>query len=255
MNLKQRLQTREPTLGTFVKTTHYHNTEVLSRTALHVLCLDAEHAPFDRSDLDKCVLAARASQKPVLVRIPDSESATILNTLDIGATGIVVPHVKTAEQINDIIKYCYFGDGGRGYAGSSRFAEYTTSTIADNLAKNRSQTCVIAQIEDLCALDQLDAICQVEHLDCLFIGTMDLTVALKANSPKDASVERVITNIVETARRHNVTLGMFVSDLNELPDWLNKGVSLFLLGSDHSFILSGAKQLSATFDAAQSTIA
>jgi 2-keto-3-deoxy-L-rhamnonate aldolase RhmA len=103
---KQALANKQPLLGTFVKTPHFHNTEVLSKVGFATLCLDAEHAPFDRRDLDSCILAARANQQHVLVRIPNDHHDTILNTLDLGADGIVVPHVKNAQQLENIVEQC-----------------------------------------------------------------------------------------------------------------------------------------------------
>ena len=248
MALKHQLQKKEQLLGTFQKTTSYQVTEVLSKTALDVICLDAEHAPFGRAELDACVLAARANNKPVLIRVPDHQPSTLLNALDIGATGVVIPHVKTATQLETITAHCFFGDGGRGYAGSSRFAGYTTCKLPENIQRNKEKTCVIAQIEDLAALDDLEQICQVDNVDALFIGTMDLTVALGSSSPKEDKVQQVINQIIEVGRQFNRTLGMFVGDLSELPDWKTKGVSLFLLGSDHSFMLAGATNLRRRFD-------
>ena len=248
MELKQRLQRQEQLLGTFQKTTHYQVTEVLSKTALDVICLDAEHAPFGRSELDACVLAARANDKPVLIRVPDHRPATLLNALDIGATGVVVPHVKTAQQLSDIAAKCYFGDAGRGYAGSTRFAGYTTHPLPQNLDTSRTQTCLIAQIEDVCALGHLEQICQVEHVDAIFIGTMDFVVALGAESPTANAVQETIRTIVNTAKKYQRTIGMFVADLDELSFWKEQGVSLFLLNSDHSFMLLGAAHLRQRFD-------
>mgnify|MGYP006165676249 CR=1 FL=1 len=65
---KSRLASGAPLLGTFVKTPHPHVVEVLASTGLDCLCLDAEHAPFDRRDLDAGIMAARAGGMPVLVR-------------------------------------------------------------------------------------------------------------------------------------------------------------------------------------------
>lgn len=250
MFFKQKLAQRQPLIGTFIKTSHYHNTEVLAHSALDVLCLDAEHAPFDRADLDQCVLAARSQQKPVLIRIPDSQDATILNALDIGADGIVLPHILNAEHARKVVKKCFYGPEGRGYAGSSRFAGYTTTKLTDNLANNQQQTCVIAQIEDLSAVDDIDAICQVDGIDCIFIGRMDLTVALEQTNPSHASVLDAVNKVVAAANKYQKNCGMFVGDLSELPDWIAAGVSLFLLGSDHGFMLNGAQQLQQTFQQA-----
>lgn len=254
MNLKTQLRGRAPLVGTFVKTTHYHNTEVLAHSPLDLLCLDAEHAPFDRSDIDACVLAARSQQKPVVVRIPDNTPEHILSNLDIGADGLVLPHIKTSGQARDIIQKCFYGNNGRGYAGSSRFASYTTSNIADNLANNQNNTCVIAQIEDLDALAEIDSICAIDEIDCIFIGRMDLTVSLGETDPKAESVLAAVQQIVTSANEHNKAIGMFVSDLSELPHWLKQGVSLFLLASDHSFMLTGAKALKNQFEQAQSKV-
>lgn len=250
MSFKKKLASRKPLIGTFIKTPHYHNTEVLAHTELDVLCLDAEHAPFNRADLDQCVLAAKSQQKPVVIRVPDTENATILNALDIGADGVVLPHILNAEHARQVVKKCFYGPEGRGYAGSTRFAGYTTNKLPDNLKNNINETCVIAQIEDLSAVEDIDAICQVDGIDCIFIGRMDLTVALEHIDASHEDVLSAVKKIVAAANKHNKNCGMFVGNLAELPQWLAMGVSLFLLGSDHGFMLNGAQQLQNTFNAA-----
>ncbi|WOH35780.1 aldolase/citrate lyase family protein [Thalassotalea fonticola] len=250
MNLKQALAANKPLLGTFIKTPHFHNTEVLAHTKLDLLCLDAEHAAFDRADLDTCILAAKSQQMPVVVRIPNSENATILNALDLGADGVVLPHILNAEQAQRVVKKCFFGPEGRGYAGSTRFAGYTTRKLPENLAANQTETCVIAQIEDIEAVNDIDAICQVDGIDCIFIGRMDLTVALNQTDAAHPSVIEAVQKVVDACKKYNKTCGMFVGDLTELPQWLEQGVSLYLLGSDHSFLLQGAQQLQQTFQQA-----
>lgn len=247
---KQHLSQQLPLLGTFVKTPHSHNTEVLSTIGFSTLCLDAEHAPFDRTSLDQCVLAAKANQQHVIIRLPNDHHDTILNALDLGADGIVVPHVKSAAQIERVVKHSYYGHNGRGYAGSTRMAGYTTVNLKNNLLHNKENTSVIAQIEDLDALAELDDICQVDGLDCIFIGRMDLTVALGETDPNAPKVIETVNNIVATAQKYRMPTGMFIANLDELDDWLKQQVSLFLLGSDHSFMLAGARQLQLRFNQA-----
>lgn len=249
MTLKSRILAAEPLLGTFIKTPHYHVVEVLSRSPLDVLCLDAEHVAFDRSDLDASVLAARANNQPILIRTTDDRTHTILNALDIGADGVVIPHVKSASQLEKIAQACHYGPQGRGYAGSTRFANYTKSSVTDNLARAKS-VAVIAQIEDLAALDDIEQIAAVEGVDCLFIGRMDLTIALGETNPKAHAVVDAVERIVHAAKKHQRTVGMFVGDLSELNHWKEQGVSVFLLSSDHSFMLQGAQQLRTYFDQA-----
>ena len=251
MAFKSDLNGGKPLLGTFIKTPHPHVVEVLSQSPFDCLCLDAEHAPFDRSDLDSCIFAARAAGMPVLVRPAANAPHEILNALDCGADGILVPHIRSAADARTLAASAHYGPGGgiprRGYAGSSRAARYGGVSIADHLKASRDRTVVIAQIEDVEALDEIDEIAQVEGIDALFVGRIDLTIALGCTSPKDAPVLQAVDAIVAAARAAGRAVGMFTSDLAELPEWRSKGASLFLLASDHGFLRSGAEDLRKLF--------
>ena len=249
---RERLRRGEPMAGTFVKTPHASIIEVLCRTSLDVVCLDAEHAPFDRATLDQALLAARAEDLPAVVRIQSYDPTLILNALDLGADGVVLPHVTTAADANRIARAARYGPGGRGYSGSTRAAGYTTCAMAEVLAEAEAHVVVIAQIEDAAALDEIDAISAVEGIDCLFIGRSDLTVSLGATSPSDPRVLSAVEKICESARRHSRKLGMFLSDAEEIPRWQSLGVSLFLIGSDQQWMLQGAREVLANICAKSS---
>ncbi len=240
---KQRLLSGERLVGTFVKTPSPMVCEVLAQTRLDTLCLDAEHSPFDRGSLDACLLACRAGPMPSLVRVPSSAPEHILNALDCGATGIVAPHIDSVAAAQALAKKSQFGAGGRGYAGSTRAAQYTGKGIAQHLQDSRDNTAVIAQIEDVEALDCIEDIVAVDGIDCLFIGMIDLTVALGAKSPKDPIVIAAAEHICKAAQAGDRRLGIFVPSQDDIEFWQERGVSLFLLGSDHGFILQGANQL------------
>lgn len=180
-NFKQTLNGTQ-LLGTFVKTPHPHIIEVLALADLPFIVLDAEHAPFDRTTLDSCILAAKANQLPCIVRVQDSQASTILNALDCGATGIQIPHVCTAKQAQKLVKVSHYGEGGRGYAGSSRAAQYATKAMANHLSDSKNNTVVIAQIEDPEGVINAESIAAVEGVDALFIGQVDLAVSYGAAS-------------------------------------------------------------------------
>lgn len=241
--LKQRLAARETLIGTFVKTPAPIIVEVLAMTELDCLCLDAEHAPFDRAAIDGCVMAARASGKDVLVRVASSEPAHILNALDCGATGVVIPHVRSADEARAAVAASHYGAGGRGFAGSSRAAGYTTRSMAEHLAASAARTVVIVQIEDPEAIDDIEAIAAVEGVDALFVGRVDLTVAYGADSQDDPRVIAAVEAVCAAGRRHRRPVGMFLARVSDVPIWAEKGASLFLLGSDHGFLLAGAAKL------------
>jgi 2-keto-3-deoxy-L-rhamnonate aldolase RhmA len=239
---RKRLRAGEPQIGTFVKTPSSIIADVLGYSDLDVICIDTEHAPFGRLELDLCIGAFRAADKPSLVRIADDSSTEIRNALDSGATGIVVPHVTTAEQATAIVKAAHFGDGGRGYAGSTRAAEFTNKSMKDHIADSLKQTTVIVQIEDISALPNVSEIAAVDGVDCLFIGRADLAVAMQ-KGVSDVDVMDAVRKICADARQAPPAVGMFTPNIDELPDWLEAGASLFLLSSDQSMMLAASNQL------------
>ena len=239
---RQRLRSGEPLIGTFLKTPSSIVADVLGYTRLDVVCIDAEHAPFGRLETDLCLGAFRAADMPSLVRVADDSRTQISNALDSGATGVVVPHVTTAAQAAEIVRAAHFGDGGRGYAGSPRAADFTNKSIADQIADNRDQTTVVVQIEDIAALPNVAEIADVDGVDCLFVGRTDLAVAMQKGISDDEVMEAV-RQVCSDAREADPAVGMFTPNLDELPDWIGRGARLFLLSSDQSMILAGANAL------------
>ena len=245
--LKARLAAGELIVGTFVKTPSPIVVEVLALSALDCVCLDAEHAPFDRAAIDSCILAARASGMDVLVRVPSAAPEHLLNALDCGATGVVVPHVRSAEEARAVASACHYatgsGAGSRGYAGSSRAAGYTTLPMSQHKTNSAARTVVIAQIEDPEAVESIDEIAAVDGFDALYIGRVDLTVAYGADTLDDPRVVTAMERVCTAGRQHSRPVGMFLAKPEEVALWRNQGATLFLLGSDHGFLLNGAAAL------------
>lgn len=244
MSFKQKLASGEPVLGSFLKTPSPILAEVLAQADLDCLCLDAEHAPFDRGDIDGCAMAARTAGLPLLVRPQTSSAEQILNALDCGATGLLLPHIRSGEEARQASQHGHYGPDGRGYAGSSRAAGYGSKSMDDILSHAEESTVLIAQIEDKEALAEIDSIAATKGLDALFIGMMDLTVALGCDNYRNTKVQDAVTLILEAAKKAGKPVGLFTPSLEDIPAYREKGASLFLLGSDHAFMLSGARILS-----------
>ena len=68
-DFRARLRSQDRLLGTFSKTPSPIVHEVLGLSPLDCICIDAEHAPFGRSELDLCLMALRAADMPSLVRV------------------------------------------------------------------------------------------------------------------------------------------------------------------------------------------
>jgi 2-keto-3-deoxy-L-rhamnonate aldolase RhmA len=241
-SFRKRLRAAEPLVGTFMKTPSPIVAEILSLSPLDVFCIDTEHAPFGPLEIDGCLAAFRGADAPSLVRVAADTATEIRVALDAGATGILVPHVTSAEQAERIVKAAHFGEGGRGFAGSPRAAAYGTLTMDEHLRASRDQTTIVVQIEDLAALPNVSDIAKVDGIDCLFVGRADLSVAMgkKMSSPE---IIDAVSEICAAARAAGTAVGMYTPNLGEIPGWRDAGASLFLLSSDQTFILSGASAL------------
>ncbi len=93
---------RELLVGTFAKTPSAIICEILGLTELDAVCLDAEHAPFGRMELDTCVQALRAADMPALVRVTGTGEGQIMQALDYGATGIVVRMSSVPNKLSTL---------------------------------------------------------------------------------------------------------------------------------------------------------
>jgi 2-keto-3-deoxy-L-rhamnonate aldolase RhmA len=248
VSFRDRLRAGDLLSGTWVKTPHPNIVEVLCLSPLDILVLDAEHAPFDRASLDVCIMTARAVAKPVLVRPASAAHDQILSALDCGADGVIVPHVRSADDAREIVRACHYGPAGkthaRGFAGSTRAAGYTTLGMAKHREAAKGVT-VIAQIEDVDAVDAIEEIAAVEGIDALFIGRADLTISYGAETPDDAIVVAAVDRICAVGKAAGRTVGMFLGRSKDVAMWRAKGASLFVLQSDQEFLLKGAAVLAA----------
>ncbi|MBL8385014.1 MAG: aldolase [Burkholderiales bacterium] len=230
------------TTGTFVKTAHPQVVEVLGTAGLPFAVIDAEHAPFDRNTLDLMLLAGRAAALPLLVRIPDKAAPTILQVLDLGAAGLVVPHVNSADEARAVVSRARYRGGERGFSGSPRFAGYGALGMQAALAAG-DRSVVMCQIESRDGLANARAIAAVPGVDALFIGRADLALALGHEDIRAAAVTAATQAIIDAARAENKIAAMFVPNLAEREQFRAAGVSCFVVGSDQSFLRQGALAL------------
>jgi 2-keto-3-deoxy-L-rhamnonate aldolase RhmA len=237
-------------LGTFIKTASHQIPEVLGRGGLDFAIIDAEHAPFSLSDLDRMVVGARAGGLTCLVRMPDHAAAPIGQVLDLGADGVLMPHVKTAQSAQQVLTAAKYSFGARGFAPSTRAGGYGAPDAAAYRRAADAASSVWCQIEDAEALTNLDAIAAVEDVDCLFLGRADLSLSLGVDSQRDPKVVAAVRATAEAGKRHGRTVGIFIGDLAEIPDLLAIGITVFVYSSDHGFMLAESRRSRAALDAA-----
>lgn len=228
--------------GVFVKTPATEVIECLAKAKLDFICLDAEHAAWDRRSLDQCLGMACALDMSAFVRIAALRPDACLQALDGGATGIVAPHVRTAKDAEALVRWCRFGPGGRGYSGSTRAAGLRGTPMPQVLAQ--SAPIVIPQIEDADALENLDAIARVPGLDALFVGAADLSVSLGQKTTQAEPVRAATQAIRTAAAKADLAVAAFVTGLGGLAQAELDGTKLAFVGSDQTLIMDGARALS-----------
>lgn len=238
-DFKKRMRSGERLVGTFVKTPAIEMIEVLGRSGLDFLCLDAEHSAFDRARMDACLALARAMDVPVLVRVGWGSAEAILQALDAGAVGVVVPHVDTPEKAADIARWAHFGVGGRGYAGSTRWAGFATRPMQEVLAQD-AETVVIAQIEEPAGVEAVEAIATTPGIDGLFLGPADLSVAHGRSSVGGPELEAAYARVGAAARDAGLACMTFVPGPDAVPALAAQGVHMFFVASEHSWMLDAA---------------
>jgi 2-keto-3-deoxy-L-rhamnonate aldolase RhmA len=229
-------------IGTFIKTASPQVVEILGLTNLDFAVVDAEHAPYDRNLLDLMLLAGRAASIPLLVRIPDIAPATILQVLDIGAAGVLVPHVDSEQQAKDVVARARYRGGVRGFSGSPRFAGYGAMGMKAALDAGDS-TCVLAQIESREGLEAAEAIAAVPGIDALFIGRADLALAMGFEDIRHPDVTAATTRIIKAATAAGKVAAMFVPNEKEREQFALEGASCFVIGSDQSLLRVGAQAI------------
>jgi 2-keto-3-deoxy-L-rhamnonate aldolase RhmA len=225
--------------GTFVKTPAHEVIEVLAQSGLDFLCLDAEHAAFDRGRLDLCLAMGRALGMPMLVRVASSAPADILQALDSGADGIVVPHVDSVAAAERVARAARFGPGGRGYAGSTRWAGFATRGMAENLAA-AAETLVIAQIEDLEAVACCEAIAAFDGIDGVFLGPADLSVAYGTTDPTSPHLLAATERVAKAAAAAGKPCVTFVATPEAAEPLHKLGYTGFFVGSEQGWLRAGA---------------
>jgi len=245
---RKQLMEEKKLIGTFIKTHNYQIVEIVSSNDLSFIVLDAEHAPFDKNELDTSILAAKSSGTPVIVRIPSLSEENILSVLDMGASGVLIPHVNTAKDAKYALsasryKSLELQSGHRGFSNSSRSGGYGSLSMPEMIEQSNNSTAVICQIEEKEAIENINEIAQVEGVDCLFIGRADLAVSLGCNDIEDKQVSRAIDLVIEAAKKANIPLGIYLSNKNAIEKWQKRGFSLFVIGSDQSHLKAAISQI------------
>jgi len=180
------------------------------------------------------ILGARAAGADCVVRVRKQGYLDYFRALEDGAAGIMVPHVKTAEEARQIVlnaKYPSLGRRGIDLAGAD--ARFMLDNPVENMAHANKETFVMIQIEDREALDEIDEIAAVEGVDAFFIGPADLSASLNTFEDKSSPImTEAIEKIAAAAMKHGKWWGLPVGSVEQAQKYLDMGASFLNYSGD-----------------------
>ncbi len=133
------LKENKPSLGGWVMTASVTCAEIMAQAGFDWVCIDAEHSPVNNETVQNMFIAIERHGAEPFIRIPKIDEVVIKKYLDMGAKGIIIPMVNSAEEVEKAIAYAsYSPQGIRSFAlpranGYGAFAEEYFHNANENL--------------------------------------------------------------------------------------------------------------------------
>ena len=233
-----RLRAGETLLGAIVALPCAEVAELFSRAGFDWLLIDGEHAPLDALVAQGLLQAARC---PCLVRVQAGEEAVIKKALDIGAAGVVVPQVNSAEDAERIVGYCKYPPRGSRGVGIVRAQGYGLD-FQEYVAGANDNVIVMLQIEHIDAVANIESIVRVPGVDALMIGPYDLSGTMgKLGRVNDPEVEQAMETVRQACVAVGMKLGIFAASAEAMKPYIRKGYTLPIAGMDLMLLSAAAR--------------
>lgn len=196
-------------VGTFVKLPAVESVELMALGGFDFVVLDLEHSPMSLETASALAAVARGRRVHAFVRVPDHAPIWIQRCLDIGVTGVVVPHVDNVDQARVVGRAARFEPRGtRGMGPTSRAGDWGLSARSAYVDQ-QGEVMVIVQIESRAGVDNAAAIAAEDTVDGLLVGPVDLGQALGV-TPDSEELVQAIKEVSVAARRAGKPAGIAI---------------------------------------------
>lgn len=165
----------EKPLGIFVSSLDAASTEVLADAGFDYVVLDGEHGRMSRIEVEHHVRAAEARGVAPFVRVLENSQTLIQSMLDVGAQGVVVPHIDTAEDARAAVAASLYAPGRRGMCPACHAGGYTLDGWAEKVVRANANVMVIPIIESRRSVENVAEILAVDGIDVIHFGPGDLS--------------------------------------------------------------------------------
>lgn len=233
----EKLQANGNVIGTFFESGSMAIAEILGLAKLDYILIDMEYAPYSLREASNLITAAELRETTPIVRVRDTQRSSILNTLDIGAKGLVIPAIKTVDEVKKVLEFAkYYPDGQRG-AFFPRAADYGMkgqfADIEAHFIETNRKTVILPQCETKESVDCVEEIVALEGVDGVFIGPYDLSIALgKPAAFTDPVVSGAFDRVLEACRKAGKYCFIYAPHAQAAKAYFDKGYRGACISSD-----------------------
>jgi 4-hydroxy-2-oxoheptanedioate aldolase len=221
--------------------------EVIASQPLDFLMIDSEHSPVSPFQVQTQLIALRTSSAELLVRVPHLDPVAIMQVLDMGADGVVVPQVESADDARAVVRAAFYPPEGDRGVGPRRAARLTSR--AGYYATANSRIAVIIMIESATGVGNLDEILAVPGIGGVIIGNADLAASLgHLGEPNHPDVVKAVDVIFAGCNAADVPFGMYAASASEASSLASRGARIVTVGSDLLFLEQGMSRVIASLD-------
>src|SRR4051812_14058054 len=230
--LRRKLATDTPAFGLWVTLESPSITEMAVALGADWVVIDAEHGHLDWKHLVEHLRATVRSDTVALVRIAELNAGLIKRALDIGADGVVIPWIESAEQLTQAIRFARYPlEGVRGI-GAERATAWGQALV-EHTAESSEHVLVVPIIETVRTASQMPAMCQVGGVELFFFGPADYssTAGHRGQWEGPGVAEQILQlkDIIRAAGKH---CGLLATGNDNLRQRVEQGFRLLGLGQD-----------------------
>jgi len=244
---KQELRSGTPKMGLFLNSHSPTVAEQLAHSGYDWLLVDSQHGPMGYEKLSAMISGISNGGAKSLVRVAGyNDRAGIQQSLDIGADGVLVPYINTADEARQAVSCTRYPMAG---TRSVYFPQRSMNKLGLlGYAGGANNNVIVAlQVETAACIENIEEIAAVPGVDILFLGQNDLCMSMglyeKYEFPHmytSPELAAATSKLVENARKNNVILGLFLFGTSRVGEFLDKGFTFISVGNDLHHVLTQA---------------
>ena len=225
--------------------------EMMGCLGTDVIWVCNEHIAMDPERMRNVIRAGRAGDVDIMIRRVFGSYDDLIQPLEMGAAGLMIPHCKSAEMVREIVDQTKFQPTGhRGVDGISADSDFGLHPLKEYMEFANRETFIMVQIEDAEAVDEIEKIAEIPGVDILFIGPADLSHSLGCPGDlKNPRIKEAISRTVRAANANGKWCGTSGLDPEYAAGLLQEGVRFITLTSDYGMIRNGVKNILAQYGA------